>query len=569
MAKKTINIGVTPNDLNADPTRTALSKVNDNFDELYARPTGDMHKSLYDADNDGVVDSADKIETVDAAGNKTFYGKDENGNIGFHTVTADYNPPAPYATKAALLADQANQIEHEEYTVEDASDWTGITSGWATFQKVASNTASESDYVLREYEGMTSGGGSTVPVSKTGTNIVFTEDALYNEQAYLTSENLTIDLTGAVKGVCSIVYCDRYIPNISGEYYISGSIRSDKLNELWFFNNGNYIGLSVVHKSYLSDPSGTTIEKSNNQLTLSNLTTINATSYEILFSTTNDINTANAVPNYNGTDTSYTHTGLANGTTYYYWVKAKAKGYLDSDYFTISETPSANFDTTNLVAVYNNDETSGTTSADSYGTNDGTMVNITTGVPGKIGTAFRLNGTSSYIHYPGLADKFSGSFTILQWFKDDATASNFRLFQNRGNGALGTKKGFGISIYKGATADWGNTTIDDGAGNYISFPENEGCPSYVQDNNWHEVALTFDTTTGEAKLALDGVILQKKTDTNLIGVNLNTAEQVRAGASSGDNQYFKGDLDVTKVFTRVLSDAEIAEHYNNGAGKTI
>jgi hypothetical protein len=85
---------------------------------------------------------------------------------------SSYAPPAPYATKAALLADQANQIEHEEYTVEDASDWTGITSGWANFQKKVASTASESDYVLREYEGMASGGGAMVisaitPVTQT------------------------------------------------------------------------------------------------------------------------------------------------------------------------------------------------------------------------------------------------------------------------------------------------------------------------------------------------------------------------------------------------------------------
>ena len=46
----------------------------------------------------------------------------------------------------------------------------------------------------------TIGGGGAVPVSKTGTTIVFTEDALYNEITFLTSGNLTLDLTGAIKG---------------------------------------------------------------------------------------------------------------------------------------------------------------------------------------------------------------------------------------------------------------------------------------------------------------------------------------------------------------------------------
>jgi hypothetical protein len=153
MAKQDINIGAAPGDGTGDVVREAFRKSKENFDELYNRSVGDMNKSVYDSDDDGSVNSADKIKGIDAAANETFYGKDNAGNIGFHTVeSGTYAPPAPYATKAALLADQVNQIEHEEYTVEDASDWTGITSGWATFQKKAASTASESDYILREYE---------------------------------------------------------------------------------------------------------------------------------------------------------------------------------------------------------------------------------------------------------------------------------------------------------------------------------------------------------------------------------------------------------------------------------
>lgn len=38
MAKQTINIGASANDGTGDPLRTAFDKVNDNFNELYARP---------------------------------------------------------------------------------------------------------------------------------------------------------------------------------------------------------------------------------------------------------------------------------------------------------------------------------------------------------------------------------------------------------------------------------------------------------------------------------------------------------------------------------------------------
>jgi hypothetical protein len=89
MAKQNINIGVNPNDGTGDVVREAFRKSKENFDELYARPTGDMNKSTYDANNSGAVDLADKITGVDAAGNVTYYGKDAAGNIGFHTFSPD------------------------------------------------------------------------------------------------------------------------------------------------------------------------------------------------------------------------------------------------------------------------------------------------------------------------------------------------------------------------------------------------------------------------------------------------------------------------------------------------
>lgn len=42
MAKKTVNIGTSVNKGNGDPLRTAFSKINDNFDELYAATTLDL-----------------------------------------------------------------------------------------------------------------------------------------------------------------------------------------------------------------------------------------------------------------------------------------------------------------------------------------------------------------------------------------------------------------------------------------------------------------------------------------------------------------------------------------------
>lgn len=47
---------------------------------------GDMFKATYDQDADGIVDSAEKVDGVDAAGNNKYYGTDESGVPGFYDL---------------------------------------------------------------------------------------------------------------------------------------------------------------------------------------------------------------------------------------------------------------------------------------------------------------------------------------------------------------------------------------------------------------------------------------------------------------------------------------------------
>ena len=51
---------------------------------------GDMLKAVYDTDDDGIVESSDKVEGVDTAGNSKYYGTDGTGTPGFFTL-----PSAP------------------------------------------------------------------------------------------------------------------------------------------------------------------------------------------------------------------------------------------------------------------------------------------------------------------------------------------------------------------------------------------------------------------------------------------------------------------------------------------
>ena len=186
-------------------------------------------------------------------------------------------------------------------------------------------------------------GGGAAPVSKTGTTIVFTEDAFYNKDTYLTSGDITFDVTDAVLGATIILYLDRYVPNFLGEdYLLSGTISASKLNLLYCTWDGNTIQATNTQKSYLSTPSFT-VTSGNATNDLSGFAVSGADSYSIKFNTVDNEGTASDVPSYNGTDTTYTHTGLTNGQVYYYYIIASGNSFLSSSTGTNNGTPISNF----------------------------------------------------------------------------------------------------------------------------------------------------------------------------------------------------------------------------------
>ena len=90
--------------------------------------------------------------------NGVTYNRDANGLVDLGTIQngTSYTPPPDYADKAALLADQANQVNGEEYTMLNANGWNdpeqdAIThNGWATVKYLGTTAGTEADYDLRE-----------------------------------------------------------------------------------------------------------------------------------------------------------------------------------------------------------------------------------------------------------------------------------------------------------------------------------------------------------------------------------------------------------------------------------
>ena len=113
MAKQTVNLGTSANKGDGDPLRTAFDKVNDNFDELYARDIntdfsasvfGDDSTLLVDAVNNKIVGPVDTA-SVDAVSLRTSATSIalgyEAGNTGQGANAIAIGEKAGYANQAA------------------------------------------------------------------------------------------------------------------------------------------------------------------------------------------------------------------------------------------------------------------------------------------------------------------------------------------------------------------------------------------------------------------------------------------------------------------------------------
>jgi hypothetical protein len=198
------------------------------------------------------------------------------------------------------------------------------------------------------------------------------------------------------------------------------------------------------------------------------------------------------------------------------------------------------------TAVYHLDEGEGSTAYDStIYENDGTVYGATW-TEGVLDSALSFDGTDDYVEvYP--FDYDSKEITAMFWMKtSDTTKYGTPISCSSGTQhnefLIYNYKSFGIYI-KGSSVTTG-----------IS----------ANDGEWHHIAVTWRSSDGLVKLYKDGV--PAYTGTLQSGATINLANLVigqeqdsfRGGFDSG--QAFKGIIDEVRIYDRMLSANEIANH---------
>jgi hypothetical protein len=206
---------------------------------------------------------------------------------------------------------------------------------------------------------------------------------------------------------------------------------------------------------------------------------------------------------------------------------------------------------------------------DNAGTNNGVLQGAVTFVPGEVGLAFSLDGTTADVHIPGSAALNVGAgsgMTVEAWINPaDVTAQHPLVEWNSGS--------FGAYLWLATMPPFGG-----GAGALVGSLKDTSFQNHaissagelVVTNVWQHVAMTYDKTTGIAVLYLDGTVVQEQT----LGVFTPlTTGDLWLGLrpyDGGAGLRYAGLMDEVSVYDRALSAGEVLGIYSAGrAGKCV
>jgi hypothetical protein len=192
---------------------------------------------------------------------------------------------------------------------------------------------------------------------------------------------------------------------------------------------------------------------------------------------------------------------------------------------------------TGLLAFYNLSDLTDASGNGNTLTNNGGV----TFSSGKIGNAATFGG-SNYLESIPLNMDSNSTASISLWFKNTVQQNSWRTFIGRVDGGLNLGLTSSNQLF---INDWGSMSV-------VQFD------NYSFNTNWDHVAIIVNGS--DLKLYYNGLL--NKTVSN----GLDNVSAVRIGAGTTAEGLI-GQVDAVGFWSRAITDAEVAELYNAGAGK--
>ena len=209
----------------------------------------------------------------------------------------------------------------------------------------------------------------------------------------------------------------------------------------------------------------------------------------------------------------------------------------------------------NPIAHWKFDDGSGLTALDSEGGHDGTLLNGPAWVPGKLDTALDFDGSDDVVDVPQASDLDLSTFTVAAWIRLSSITPSQTILEKRDGADLATVNY--LLLAAGNEITW---AFYDGG--WASFSTNAA--NMVVDT-WYHVAGTYDNSSGEGNVYVDGVLLATGTTTKNPPL---VPGSIRIGDSecSTCGNKWNGSLDDVRIYNRALSGSEVSDLYGASLG---
>jgi hypothetical protein len=207
---------------------------------------------------------------------------------------------------------------------------------------------------------------------------------------------------------------------------------------------------------------------------------------------------------------------------------------------------------TGPIAHWKLDDATGTTAIDSAGGHHGTLAGGAAWTTGALGGGLALNGVSDYVtvaNDPSLS--LTQAFTLMAFVRASELVG-YQVIMDKGsvipdyNYSLFTT---GDEIYLGFSV----------GGTYVDFPTTN---ANLQTNRWYHIAATFNNSTDQVRIYLDGAQIYSN---NAATVQPQVNNGVLwLGRSQWTDEHWAGVLDDLRIYDRVLSATEIGTIATSG-----
>lgn len=262
--------------------------------------------------------------------------------------------------------------------------------------------------------------------------------------------------------------------------------------------------------------------------------------------------------------TNYTVTGLANGTTYYYVVSASGTVSESANSSEAKAMPGSYLGwamAANPVAYWPLSDVSGTVATELIQGSNGVYAGgctLTTG--GAVGDGFGnphrivfFNGSTAYAQIPRVIGQTN--FSIVFWVRTATTGGTPNWYNGRGlvDGELsGAQNDFGVALV-GAKVGFGIGNAD------VTLTSIKS----INDNIWHQVAVTRDSGNGAMKIYIDGSF-----DSSTTGpTGSRTAPtSLRLGSLQTGINFLAGSMSDLAMYQQVLTPNQVATLYSAATG---